>query len=147
MRRASSFILGPNRRGIAGELKVKLILGPRELRTCRRAKVKLILGTKKEDLPESQFACILETKKEDLPEGFPKRPKGGPTAQNLLLSRSYILALVIGNVAISSCLARRLPAKPYYHPLIREVRGVDHAKPKLFLKPYKPPLIGGVGGG
>ena len=32
-------------------------------------------------------------------------------------------ALVMGNVAISSCLARRLPAKPYYHPLIRGYGG------------------------
>ena len=68
-------------------------------------------GAKEEELPESQFAypgareggpaaepvrlswgqrrrtcrrassLVLETKKEDLPEGFPKRPKGGPTAQ------------------------------------------------------------------
>ena len=58
---------------------------------------------RKEDLPESQCAYIGD--KEDLPEGRAAPPR--------------ILALVMGNVAISSYLARRLPAKPYYHPLIR----------------------------
>ena len=99
------------RRGIAGE-PVRLSWGQRR-RTCRRASSL----TKKEDLPESQFACIAD-KEGDLPEGLPNKPKGRPTRQTSCCPEATFW-LVMGNVAISSCLARRLPAKPYYHPLIR----------------------------
>ena len=48
-------------------------------RTCRRAR-SLVLGQSKRTCRRAS-SLILGTKKEDLPEGFPKRPKGRPTAQ------------------------------------------------------------------
>ena len=85
---------------------IRLSWGQRR-RTCRRASSlvrranSLILGTKKEDLPESQFACVKSqfaypgTKKEDLPESqfvcvesqfpYPGDKEGAPAGEPVRL--------------------------------------------------------------